>query len=89
VVPPDVFFKVIEDPFVKTLEPEPRMINVIQGEDYRAPVMAYLHHHFELDSDIEFIRLQQREKAYQIIGDDLYKTSVTGPLLWCLCKYEV
>jgi hypothetical protein len=34
VLPPDVFFKVVEDPSVKTVEPEPRMINVVQGEDW-------------------------------------------------------
>jgi hypothetical protein len=28
VLPPDVFFQVIEDPFVKTVEPEPRMVNL-------------------------------------------------------------
>jgi hypothetical protein len=33
VLPPDVFFQVVEDPFVKTVEPEPRMINIMQGED--------------------------------------------------------
>jgi hypothetical protein len=33
VLPPDVFFHVIKDPSVKTIEPEPRMINIIQGED--------------------------------------------------------
>jgi hypothetical protein len=32
--------------------------------------------------------MQQRAKGYQIIGDDLYKTSVTGPLLCCLSKDE-
>jgi ribonuclease HI len=33
VLPPDVFFQVIEDPSVKTIESELRMINIIQGED--------------------------------------------------------
>jgi hypothetical protein len=33
VLPPDVFFQVVEDPFVKIVEPEPRMINIMQGED--------------------------------------------------------
>jgi hypothetical protein len=33
VLPLDVFFQVVEDPSVKTIEPEPRMINVVQGED--------------------------------------------------------
>jgi hypothetical protein len=30
---PDIVFHVIEDPSVKTVEPEPRMIIVVQGED--------------------------------------------------------
>jgi hypothetical protein len=34
VLPPDVFFQVIEDPSVKTVEPEPRIVNIIQGEDW-------------------------------------------------------
>jgi ribonuclease HI len=33
VLPPDVFFQVIEDPFVKTVKPEPRMVNIIERED--------------------------------------------------------
>jgi hypothetical protein len=32
--------------------------------------------------------MQQRAKAYQVIRDELYKTSVTGPLLRCLSKDE-
>jgi hypothetical protein len=81
VLPPDVFLQVIEEPFIKTVKLEPRMINIIQGEDWRAPIMAYLRHHYEPDSGAKLIRMQQRAKAYQIIGDDLYKTSVTGTLL--------
>jgi hypothetical protein len=32
--------------------------------------------------------MQQRAKAYQIIGEKLYKPSITGPLLRCLNKDE-
>jgi ribonuclease HI len=32
VLPPDVFFQVIEDPSVKIVKAEPRMINVVQEE---------------------------------------------------------
>jgi hypothetical protein len=85
---PDVFFQVIEDPFVKTIEPEPRMINVVQGEDWRAPILAYLCHHYEPKSTTESNKMQQRAKAYQIIGDDLHKTSVGGPLLCCVSRNE-
>jgi hypothetical protein len=50
--------------------------------------MAYLHNHYEPNSSAELIRMQQREKAYQVIGEELYKTSITGPLLHCLRKHE-
>jgi hypothetical protein len=50
--------------------------------------MAYLHHLYEPNNNTELIRIQQRAKAYQIIGDELYKTSVTGPLLHCLSRDE-
>jgi hypothetical protein len=64
------------------------MVNIVQGEDWRAPIMAYLRHHYKLDSSIDLTRMQQRAKAYKIIGDDLYKTSVTGPPLCCFGKDE-
>jgi ribonuclease HI len=88
VLPPNVFFQTIEDTSIRTVEPEPRMVNIMQGEDWRAPVIAYLHHHYEPDNNIELIRMQQRAKAYQVSGDELYKTSVTRPLLRCLSRDE-
>jgi hypothetical protein len=42
----DLFFHVIEDASVKMFEPEPRLINVIEGEDWRAPIIACLHHDY-------------------------------------------
>jgi hypothetical protein len=35
----DVFFQVLEDASVKTVLSEPRVINIIEGEDWRAPIM--------------------------------------------------
>jgi hypothetical protein len=34
VLPPDVFFQLIEDSSIKIVEQEPRMVNVEQGEDW-------------------------------------------------------
>jgi ribonuclease HI len=82
-LPADVFLQVILDASIKTVEPEPRVINVIHGKDWWAPIMAYLHHYYEPDSTIEHTRMQQRARSYQIIDNDLYKTSALGPLL-CL-----
>jgi hypothetical protein len=50
--------------------------------------MAYLHHYYELDNTTEHTRMQQRAKAYQIVDNDLHKTSVSGPLFRCVSKTE-
>jgi hypothetical protein len=49
-MPANVFFQVLEDALVKTVPPEPRVINIIKGEDWRAPLMAYLSHYYEPDN---------------------------------------
>jgi hypothetical protein len=41
----DVFFQVISDLSIKTVEVEPRVINLIEGEDWCTPLMVYLHHY--------------------------------------------
>jgi hypothetical protein len=79
---------VLEDASVKTVPPEPRVIHINEGEDWRAPIMVYLHHYYELESKNEQIRLQQRAKDYQIVGNELYRTSISGPLLCCISKIE-
>jgi hypothetical protein len=77
----DIFFHVIEDASFKTVELEPRMINLIEGKDWCAPIMVYLRHYYESDSTTKHTRMQQRAKAYQIIDNELYKASVSSPLL--------
>jgi hypothetical protein len=64
------------------------VLNIIQGEDCRAPIMAYLRHYYKLDSTVEQTRMQQRPQSYQIVDNDLYMISVSGPLLHCLSKKE-
>jgi hypothetical protein len=62
-MPPNVFYHVLENASVKTLLSVPKLINIINGEDWRAPIMAYLRHYYEIDSTTEKIRMQQRAKA--------------------------
>jgi hypothetical protein len=64
------------------------VINIIQGEDWQALIMAYLCHYHEPDSTVEQTRMQQRAQSYQIINNDLYKNSVSRPLLCCSTKGE-
>jgi hypothetical protein len=58
----DVFLQVMSDASTKTVEPEPRVINVIQGEDWRASIMAYVCHYYEPDITVEYTRTQQRAR---------------------------
>jgi hypothetical protein len=77
---------VLKDASIKTAPLEPSIINIIKGEDWRTPIMAYLCHYYESASKNEQIRMQQRVKDYQIVSNDLYRTSVLGPLLRCISK---
>jgi hypothetical protein len=64
------------------------LINIIEGEDWRTPIMAYLCHYYKPNSTNEHIRMQQRARAYQIVNNNQYKASVLGPLLQCFSKTE-
>jgi ribonuclease HI len=57
-LPANVFLQVISVASIKIVEQEPTMINLIQGKDWRAPIMAYLHHYYEPDSIIKHTRMQ-------------------------------
>jgi hypothetical protein len=41
-LPSDVFYQVIEAPFVRQPNKGQRTIDIIMNEDYRAPIMLYL-----------------------------------------------
>jgi hypothetical protein len=58
-LPADVFLQTILDASIKIIEPEPRVINIIQGEDWRAPIIAYLRHYYEPDSTVEQTKMQE------------------------------
>jgi hypothetical protein len=87
-LPADVFLQTVTNALVKIIEPEPRVINTIQGKDWWASIIAYLCHFYEPDNIVEQTRIQQRAQSYQIVDKDLYKISVSGPLLRCVSKDE-
>jgi hypothetical protein len=55
--PPDVFFHVVLDTSIKTVETEPRVINLIEGEDCCALIMAYLYYYYEPDNATKHTRM--------------------------------
>jgi ribonuclease HI len=56
-LPADIFLQIISDASIKMIDPEPRIINVLQGEDWRAPIMTYLHHYYEPNTIVGQIRM--------------------------------
>jgi hypothetical protein len=53
-----VFFQVIKAPSVRTVDPEPRIVHVMQREDWQAMIMAYLCEHHEPSSSTELTTMQ-------------------------------
>jgi hypothetical protein len=48
--------------------------------------MTYLCNYYEPDSTVKETRMQQRAQSYQIVNNELYKISISGPLLHCVSK---
>jgi hypothetical protein len=59
----DVFFQLLEEASVKTVPPEPMVINIIEGEDWRALIMDYLHHYYELDRKMSKLDCRSEQKT--------------------------
>jgi hypothetical protein len=57
-LPSDVFYEVISQPSVEVNFKAPKLINAIQSEDWRAPIMAYLKGYHEPDTKEEEKRMQ-------------------------------
>jgi len=84
----DVFYEVNNQPSIELNIKAPKLINAIHSEDWRVPIIAYLKGYHELETKEEEKRMQQRSQGYRIINDELYKASVTAPLLKCVASSE-
>ena len=74
---PYVFFEEISTPITRARKES--KINAIFGEDWRAPIMAYLRGHYEPIDEAEEKRLSQRARGYVISQGDLYKSGIVTP----------
>jgi hypothetical protein len=69
---------------IKTKQEAPKEIHIIQSEDWRAPIMAYLREHYEPDNEVDEVRMKHRARNYKIINNQLYKQGICEPLLKCI-----
>ena len=66
----------------------PKLINAVHNKDWRAPIVSYLRGYHKPKTKEEEKRIEQRPRGYKIINDELYKASVTAPLLKCVASSE-
>jgi hypothetical protein len=43
---------------IKTKQEAPKEIHIIQSEDWRAPIMAYLREHYEPNNEVDEVRMK-------------------------------
>lgn len=85
---PDVFYQVIETPFVRHPDLEIISVSTICQEDWRAKIIAYLREHYHPADPSEESRLTYRCRQYTIIEDNLYMQGIVQPLLKCIARRE-
>jgi hypothetical protein len=83
-LPQDVFFQVLTQASINTKQEVPREVHIIQSEDSRAPIMAYLRGHYEPEDEVNEVRIKHRTRNYKIINNQLYKQVICEPLLKCI-----
>jgi hypothetical protein len=72
-LPQDVFYQISKQASIKAVQVTPREVHIIQSEDWRASIMAYLRGHYEPENEVNNIRMKQRTRNYKIINNQLYK----------------
>ena len=51
-LPQDIFFQVLTHASIKAKQEVPREVHIIQSEDWRAPIMAYLRGHYKPEDEV-------------------------------------
>jgi hypothetical protein len=87
-LPQDVFFQVLTQASINTKQEASRKVHIIQSEDWRASIMAYLHGHYEPEDEVNEVRMKHMTRNYKIINNQLYKQGIHEPLLKCISTEE-
>jgi hypothetical protein len=78
----------LKQAFIKAVQVTPREVHIIQSEDWRAPIMAYLRGHYEPENEVNDIRMKQRIRNYKIINNQLYKQGICALIVKCISVEE-
>jgi hypothetical protein len=85
-MPPNVFFEILTAPSIKTDKQPLSKVNAIASIHWRAPIIAFLHGHYEPVKTHDLKRMQARAKGYILKNDNLFKLGVCAPLLKCITQ---
>ena len=77
----DVFQEILKIPAVDAPRQMAHNVTIIESEDWRSSIMAYLQGHYKPEDQVEAKRMVQRAKNYQIVEANLYKMGVYTPML--------
>jgi hypothetical protein len=80
-MPLDVFFKILTAPSIKPDKQPLSIVNAIASMDWRAPIVAFLHGHYEPVETHDRKRMQAQAKGYVLKDDNLFKQGVYASLL--------
>jgi transposase InsO family protein len=87
-MPPDVFFEILTAPSIKLDKQPLSTVNTIARIYWRAPIIAFLHGHYEIVETHDMKRMQARAKGYILKDDNLFKLGVCAPLLKCISQEQ-
>jgi hypothetical protein len=85
-MPPDVFFEILTAPSTRPDKQPLSTVNAIASLDWRAPIIAFLHGHYEPIETHDLKRMQAWAKGYILKDDVLFKLGVCAPLLKCISQ---
>jgi transposase InsO family protein len=85
-MPPDVFFEILTTPSTRPDKQSLNTVHAIARLDWRAPIIAFLHRHYEPIETHDLKRMQARARGYILKDDNLFKLGVCAPLLKCITQ---
>jgi hypothetical protein len=72
-MPPDVFFEILTAPSIKPDKQPLSTVNTIASMDWRAPIISFLHGHYEPVETYDMKRMQARAKVY-VLKDENFSS---------------
>jgi hypothetical protein len=88
-MPPDVFIEILTTPSTRLDKQPLSTVNAIAILDWRTPIIAFLHEHYEVVETHDLKRMQAWARGYILKDNNLFKLGVCASLLKCITQDQV